>query len=478
MFIDYVVNIDVNSPTGITTRNNLFQYAWVVENDSNNELATPKLVAGNDFANYFTAQEMIDFGATLGTKEIYLVNNRNLTDAHDTCFWLVDSLAVLNNTELNNFKGFKVLTSDDMESFPSTNPQLPSTPVAVKVSMADTSIMQVDGYVAVKVLDGSLYAGYIHEDQTTGNVLLMHVVSINGNDVILDLNIPSTITLPIATLNTGVIVGNFADVDSSGIFTTTNGKATLVLNGIAQDTTNPSTAEIVAVDDVNKTATLNITYTNTISIEDLTFGELVDANGDSITNNKPLASPKTKAMEKYTAVIIDGNTITSPYEILSIYLSRTVANLNDMQYMPLSTWKPVLNNEAQYLSAFNSNLIFANTPDSATPAVELANLKMGGVSWTRLLIGEVIKQALQNDIKLFIQNSNLHMEHEDYVLIEDRGNNLLSSYIKQNLIGDGATFIVDYNQLSVDGIQGTLKNVRVNLDGINSLWRVEGIIYS
>ncbi|MDR2008802.1 MAG: hypothetical protein LBQ34_07540 [Alphaproteobacteria bacterium] len=103
---------------------------------------------------------------------------------------------------------------------------------------------------------------------------------------------------------------------------------------------------------------------------------------------------------------------------------------------------------------------------------------MGGVSWTRLLIGEVIKQALQNDIKLFIQNSNLHMEHEDYVLIEDRGNNLLSSYIKQNLIGDGATFIVDYNQLSVDGIQGTLKNVRVNLDGINSLWRVEGIIYS
>ncbi|MDR2008801.1 MAG: hypothetical protein LBQ34_07535 [Alphaproteobacteria bacterium] len=243
----------------------------------------------------------------------------------------------MNNTELNNFKGFKVLTSDDMESFPSTNPQLPSTPVAVKVSMADTSIMQVDGYVAVKVLDGSLYAGYIHEDQTTGNVLLMHVVSINGNDVILDLNIPSTITLPIATLNTGVIVGNFADVDSSGIFTTTNGKATLVLNGIAQDTTNPSTAEIVAVDDVNKTATLNITYTNTISIEDLTFGELVDANGDSITNNKPLASPKTKAMEKYTAVIIDGNTITSPYEILSIYLSRTVANLNDMQYMPLST---------------------------------------------------------------------------------------------------------------------------------------------
>ncbi len=108
MFLDYVVNIDVNAPKGLVTRNNLFQYSWIVEKDEKGDLNSPKLVKGKDFNKYFDNKEMVEFGKSLGSKEVYLLNKTNLSNAHDTCFWLVDSLGILSSLELSIFKGFKV----------------------------------------------------------------------------------------------------------------------------------------------------------------------------------------------------------------------------------------------------------------------------------------------------------------------------------------------------------------------------------
>ncbi|MCL2566499.1 MAG: hypothetical protein FWE18_00170 [Alphaproteobacteria bacterium] len=306
MFIDYVVKIDVSAPQGITTQNNLFQYCWVVEQDPDNDLSTPKLVSGSDFGNYFTTQEMIDFGLSLGSKQIYLVNNSNLATASDTCFWLVITNYLAATTQqLANFKGFKIYTT------PNISPEA-----------------------------------------------------------------------------------------------------------------------------------------------------------------------KTAAMQEYTCMIVDGNTATAPYELIEAYLGRNTASLNDMQYRSLSTWQPVLSTEAQYSEARDSQLTFANTPDASTAGIELAYFRMGGISPTRLFIGEIIKQALQQEIKLFIQNSKPNMETDDYVLVQERGQALLQTYINQNLIGSEAKFIVDFNQTNADTINGVLKNIKVNLNGLDSMWGVEATLYS
>ncbi|MDR0484684.1 MAG: hypothetical protein LBH40_05355 [Alphaproteobacteria bacterium] len=306
MFIDYVVKVDINSPQGITQQNNLFKYCWVVEKDDNSELSTPKLVAGKNFANYFTTQKMVDFGEDLGEKEIYLVNNTNLSVASNTCFWLViTNYLAADPQDVAKFQGFKIFTT----------PQI--------------------------------------SDEA-----------------------------------------------------------------------------------------------------------------------------KTAAMQKYTCMIVDSNTATAPYELIEAYLNRTTANLNDMQYMSLATWQPILNKEEEYKEARDSHLTFANTPDLSTPSIELAYFRLGGISPTRLFVGEIVKQALQQEIKLFIQNSKPNMEADDYILVQERGQRLLNNYIRQNLIGAEAKFIVDMQQSTADEINGILKNVNVNLDGLNSLWGVEATLFS
>jgi hypothetical protein len=173
----------------------------------------------------------------------------------------------------------------------------------------------------------------------------MKVVSVIGNDVIMDLDIPSEITFPVLTKSPNIDL----TVDRKATLDFTN---STYPGGVITNTTDPAangqqiyTGEVVSSDTtVNPAvATISVNFTNTITINDIPFGELVDANGNPTGINTPATQLADLDILEGT-IILAGNTyadqltmynsasdnqrneLTGKYWILSAKQSDTIDN--------------------------------------------------------------------------------------------------------------------------------------------------------
>lgn|GEM_PF-6923592 len=305
-------------------------------------------------------------------------------------------------------------------------------PNAIKLTASNTTNFIAGGVVLLNKTTGSFNSAGIRANQTTANYVLMRVLSVNGNDVILDLNVPSSITLNIISSQSTIVVGNFAYIGANTVDGATQ-----------QVSTDPFTAEIISIDSTTtpRTATLSIAYTDNISIDNVGFGEKIfydapidvgvetingqrgnvflDGNNLKYDSSTTLNEQIDKSLLKDGSVQLDSSFVpTNDFDISTKkYVDDLAAGGVDLsQYLKLGeTYDSA--EEITITDSISGNELILGAGGISSVAVQTDNLVGSNVSVS------LVDRTITENIPSMLQDNTLitNKEMKDYVAVNGGG---------------------------------------------------------